>query len=255
VAARPRALSVTRIERWMRDPYDIFASRILKLNRLEPIDAALGPADFGRYIHSALDRFMRDTTGALPDDALARLLAIGREEMAEAESRPGLWAFLSLTEIAGRLELDAPAGPFILTATADRIDIAADGAIEIIDYKTGILPNDKEVAAGFSPQLPLEAAIARAGGFAGIDGARLGALSYWRLSGNRSGGEIRSLREPAEALAAQALAGLARLVAVFDRAETPYPARPAPEHAPRYSDYEHLARVGEWSAHEREERW
>ncbi|MDP6951932.1 MAG: double-strand break repair protein AddB, partial [Alphaproteobacteria bacterium] len=43
VAARPRKLSVTRIERWMRDPYDIYARHILGLSPLDPIDAALGP--------------------------------------------------------------------------------------------------------------------------------------------------------------------------------------------------------------------
>ncbi len=49
-------------------------------------------------------------------------------------------------------------------------------------------------------------------------------------------------------LASEARAGLAALVGVFDRLETPYEARPRPDKAPRYSAYEHLARVKEWSA-------
>ncbi len=49
-------------------------------------------------------------------------------------------------------------------------------------------------------------------------------------------------------LAERARAGLAQLVAAFDDPETPYESRPRAEWAPRYSDYEHLARVKEWSA-------
>ena len=277
VAARPRALSVTRIERWMRDPYEIYARYILGLERLEPIDAMLGPAEFGRYIHHALHRFVHETQGPMPDDPLPRLLEIGREAMAEAAAYPGLWAFLwprfarigewfvaaerarrtagfrSLTEIRGRLQI-AGEMPFTVTAIADRIDIAAGGCVDIIDYKTGTVPSDKEIFAGFAPQLPLEAAIAAAGGFRGLAAAGLGTLAHWRLSGGRSVGEIKPVKGDAEALAAAAAAGVAALVATFDEAETAYAARPMPSQAPRYSDYEHLARLGEWSVVEREAR-
>ena len=43
-------------------------------------------------------------------------------------------------------------------------------------------------------------------------------------------------------------AGLEGLVAAFDREETPYRARPRPDKAPIYDDYEHLARVREWAS-------
>ncbi len=275
VAARPRQLSVTRIERWMRDPYDIYARHILGLRPLDAIDAALGPAQFGQYIHHALHEFVSEVSGPLPADAATRLLEIGRRAMAEAEAYPGLWAFLwprferiadwflaqeserraaglsSHTEISGHLEL-ATAEPFTVSAIADRIDIDTAGRAHIIDYKTGGVPSETEVVAGFAPQLPLEAAIALAGGFPGLSVGDLAPLSYWRLGSGRDAGEIRSLKSDASELAAQALAGLAELVAAFDRDETPYVARPTPAAAPRYSDYEHLARVGEWSAVERE---
>jgi len=268
-------LSVTRIERWMRDPYDIFARHILGLHPLDPIDAALGPAQFGQYIHHALHEFVSEVSGPLPTDAAERLLEIGRRAMAEAEVYPGLWAFLwprferiadwflaregerraagliSHTEIKGHLELAAVA-PFTVSAIADRIDIDTAGAAHIIDYKTGGVPSETEVVAGFAPQLPLEAAIALAGGFPGLSVGGLGPLSYWRLGSGGDAGEIRNLKSEASELAAEALAGLAELVAAFDRADTPYVARPTPAAAPRYSDYEHLARIGEWSAVERE---
>jgi ATP-dependent helicase/nuclease subunit B len=274
VEARPRRLSVTRIERLMRDPYSIYAQYVLDLRALDPIDAPVTLANYGSYIHQTLDRFVAAHSGALPGDAHARLIEIGRAVFAPVAAHPSLWAFwwprferianwfiaietarraaglTSVTECRGALELDAPAGPFTLTAIADRIDIAPGGGLEIIDYKTGAIPRDAEVVAGFSPQLPLEAAIARAGGFAdlapGPPGA-IDALSFWRLTGRGAGGEVHTVGHDAVLLADEALAGLARLIAVFDNPDTPYRAVPAAE-APRYSDYTHLARVGEWSA-------
>jgi ATP-dependent helicase/nuclease subunit B len=169
----------------------------------------------------------------------------------ERERRPSLGEIRS--EIKGRLVLDGPAGPFELTAKADRLDRRRDGRLVLIDYKTGLVPSAKDVELGFSPQLSLEAAIAAGGGFAGVAAAPVAALEYWRLSGGEPAGEIvapakdeASLR----ALIAEAWQGLADLVASFDDAATPYRAVPRPEKAPRYSDYAHLARVKEWSVAE-----
>ena len=45
VAARPRHLSVTEIETWMRDPYQIYARHILGLRALDPIEADPGEGE------------------------------------------------------------------------------------------------------------------------------------------------------------------------------------------------------------------
>ncbi len=272
VAARPRALSATQIETWMRDPYAVYARHVLGLRALEAIDADPGAADYGTIVHAALEAFFRDHPRRLPPDAAARLLASGRAAFAEVMDRPGVWAFWwprfrriaawvaaheaeagadvaeRFCEAWGELAIDAPGGPFSLKAKADRIDRLVDGTLAVIDYKTGAPPTAKEVKAGFAPQLPLEAAIARAGGFRGIPAAPVARLRYWRLSGGEPAGKETSAGDDADALAADALANLAALVAVFDRPETPYEARPRPDKAPRFSDYEHLARVKEWAA-------
>jgi ATP-dependent helicase/nuclease subunit B len=272
LAARPRRLAVTAIELWMRDPYGLYAKEILDLAALDPIDADPAARDYGSKVHKALELFIkRYPSGSLPDSALDELLALGRECLAEAEARPGLWAFWwprfdsiaawlvaeerarrptlrqSFAEIKGEHEILAPAGPFRVTATADRIDRLKDGSLAIIDYKTGAPPSAREVAAGFAPQLPLEAMIAEAGGFPAIGAARVSELWFWRLRGGAEGGDARSAGHEIPLLAAQAGAGLAELVRRFDDPATPYQARPHPEHAPKYSDYGHLARLQEWS--------
>ena len=49
-----------------------------------------------------------------------------------------------------------------------------DGRYAILDYKTGAPPTEKQVRTGLSPQLTLEAAILRQGGFKDIPGGRIG---------------------------------------------------------------------------------
>ena len=45
--ARPRRLSVTEIEDWLRDPYTIYAKHVLQLQPLDAIDTPPGAADRG----------------------------------------------------------------------------------------------------------------------------------------------------------------------------------------------------------------
>ena len=72
-----------------------------------------------------------------------------------------------------------------------------------------------------------------------------------RLSGLAQAGEVKPAVKTAEAVDAlitDLRDGLAAFVAAFDDRAMPYRSRPRPEFAPRYSDYDHLARVREWSA-------
>ncbi|ALG70395.1 helicase I [Azospirillum thiophilum] len=272
LSARPRKLSVTEIETWMRDPYAIYARHALRLRALDPIAADPGASDRGQIIHDTLDAFVREHPGPLPHDALDRLIALGRDRFGPLlRSHPDVWAFWwprfervaawfvdlererrprlrpLATEVPGRLELSGPGGPFTLTAKADRIDRGPDGLV-VIDYKTGTPPGTREIELGFAPQLPLEAAIATAGRFSGIDAAPVAELTFWRLSGGDPAGEEKPVKGDPAALAEEAKAGLEALIARFDDPDTPYRSRPRPAMAPRYTDYAHLARVQEWSA-------
>ena len=273
VEARPRELSVTRIETWVRDPYALYAEKILGLRPLEPLDADPAAAERGIMVHGALDGFLMAHLDHLPDDAEARLLEIGREIFAAALSRPGVRAFwwprferiahwfigfekerraAGHTHLApeadGALVLHGPAGPFTLKARADRIDRLGSGGLAVLDYKTGAPPSWPQVECGLAPQLSLEAAIAAAGGFAGVAGETVRQIAYVHLSGGHRPGEMKPYRKDVTELAEKALQGLERRIAAFDRPDTPYLAGVAPMFLSRFGDYDHLARVKEWSA-------
>jgi ATP-dependent helicase/nuclease subunit B len=277
VEARPRKLPVTDIETWMRDPYALYAKRILGLRALDPIDENPDAAERGTVIHRALEAFLKEFPDQLPDEeaAYARLIAIGREAFGAALASPGVWAFWwprferiarwfvrcererrhsvrpATVEATGAITFDTPYKPFMLTARADRVDRRLDdGRLVFSDYKTGEPPTKAAVAEGFAPQLPLEAAIAAQGGFDGLPAATTADLLYWRLGGGDPPAAICSAirkDETAENLSATALAGLRNLVAAFDNPATPYIASPRDNRALRYSDYAHLERMQEWA--------
>ena len=270
VYARPKRLSVTRIEAWMRDPYSIFARDILKLRPLDPLEADPAAADRGTIIHDTLDRFIRETTGALSVDAEARLYEIGQSVFSNLAKHPVVHAFwwprfervarwfieierrrraditVSETEVQGQLALSVDNLEFTLTAVADRVDRLAAGGYAILDYKTGKAPTSADIADGFAPQLPLEAAIAMAGGFRNLPPERVESLSFWRLSGGQPAGEIQNIKGDIGELAEMARNGLVELIAAYNDVKTPYAAVPNPAKAPRFNDYEHLARLSEW---------
>jgi ATP-dependent helicase/nuclease subunit B len=270
-ARRPQQLSVTQIEAWRRNPYAIYARHILRLKALDPLDQDPGAADLGEAVHKALHEFTRRFPHALPTDAVALLNAEGQAAFQAWLDRPNVWAFWQprfqriaawwisherkrrtplmtsiSTEIHGVLELAEISPTFQLTARADRIDTFRDGSLTIIDYKTGQPPTKTEVERGFAPQLALEAVMALDGSFKEVAGQSIGELAYWKLSGSRGGGEDLPVNLDPMQLADEARTGLTALIDLFGRDDAVYLATPDPQFAPKYDDYEHLARNSEW---------
>ena len=89
VAARPKRLSVTEIEHWLRDPYTIYAKHILRLQPLDPVDTPPGARDRGTVIHEAIGDFTAHFADGLPADPLRELLALGREAFRTARRLSG----------------------------------------------------------------------------------------------------------------------------------------------------------------------
>ena len=73
----------------MRDPYALYARRVLKLEPIDKIDQLADAADKGTIIHDALDTFTTTFPGDLPDDALDQLKAIGHGLLDTVEAARG----------------------------------------------------------------------------------------------------------------------------------------------------------------------
>jgi ATP-dependent helicase/nuclease subunit B len=277
VALRPRKLSVTEIETWLRDPYAIYARHVLRLKPLDPLDPDPGPRERGVAIHRALEYFLRAYPDALPEDALERLVQASEEAFAAAGASPAVLALWrprfaraaswfvshetarrkeiirSITETTGKLELPGAAGPFVLTGRADRIDLFADGSAAVIDYKTGRVPTDKQIELLFAPQLPLEGAMLMAGAFADASASRVREFVYLKLAGGDPPGEVFIAKADATAKALDARERLIGLIAAYDKERQGYRSREMPYRVTDKGDYDHLARVAEWSRVEDDE--
>lgn len=263
--ARPQELSASAIELWMRDPYSVYAKYILKLKPLEELDRELTPADYGTIIHAVLQQFNNKYPQQLPENAKAELLKLGEayfeQNQIAAETRAFWWPnFLKsvdwilerekayrpgirrvYNEVRGSAEIKTARG-FCVTAIADRVDETTEGRYNIIDYKTGRARSEKEVRGGYAPQLPIEGLIARAGGFGNLPAREVDKLIYWQLARQETeiSGETDKLLD-------DTYERLQKLVSLFEFETTAYVCQPNPKRIPEYSDYEHLARVREWS--------
>ncbi len=271
VEARPTELPVTAIERWVRDPYSVYARRILGLRPLERPDEPVEARIRGTAIHKAFERFAQEHPGPLSAAEAAVFEALLIEELAAAgmpaaplareralarNIAPWVIAFEQrrrhgaelLIERSGRHVFRTGRGAFTLTAKADRIERRGTSA-DILDFKTGAPPSRRQVESGLSPQLTLTAAILHHGGFSDLGAMPPGELVYVRVNGGREPGQEIARATGAESLdmALHALEGLKRRVAAFEDVKTPYVSWAAPQFIGQFAgDYDHLARLWEW---------
>ena len=274
--ARPTSLSVTEIETWLRDPYSIYARHVLKLRPLDDTDTPPGARDRGSMIHDAIGDFAKAFSAKLPDNITEELIKFGEAHFEKLRDFPEARAFwwprferivewfaryeverradlVKLdAEIGGRLEIPLDGGTFTLRTRADRIEQLKDGSYAILDYKTGQTPTAKQVKSGLSPQLTLEAAILRGGGFKDIPAKSLVTqLVYVALRGDQTGGEVKPIQfkdSTPDTEADNAHAQLVKFVTRFNDPKTAYRSREKPMFMRRGGgDYDHLARVKEWS--------
>ena len=273
-AARPSKLSVTAIEDWLRDPYTIYARYVLRLAPLDAVDTSPGARDRGTVIHNAIGDYTKDFAGGLPADPLEALRKLGEKHFAPLNDYPEARAFwwprferiarwfadwdkdrrAGLTtlhaEIRGELSFPVGARQFTLSGIADRIERRCDGTYAIIDYKTGQARTEKQVRTGLAPQLTLEAAILRAGGFKPIASGSVSEIAYVTLKGGEPAGKpvpIKFKEGTPDSQADRALDKLKGLAATFEDESTPYLSLVHPMWKTHYGDYDHLARVKEWS--------
>jgi ATP-dependent helicase/nuclease subunit B len=264
VALRPRELPVTDITRLIRDPYEIYAKRILRLRKLDPIRPNPDARLRGQVLHLIAEGFTRAVgdegcTALTPERMvqiaeevlekevvwptarrlwLARIKAIA-SVFVEAETQRRAQGAPVVLEQSGALELGQPV--FRLTARPDRIDLLEDGTAHIYDYKSGEPPKDKEMRL-FDKQLILEALMVERGAFPALGPRPVAGITYLRLGG---GGEVAP-RLLSPELLSDTWSRLRTLIAHYMRPTQGYTARRAPQFITHSSDYDLLSRYGEW---------
>ncbi len=274
VDKRPRNLSVTEIETWLRDPYAIYAKHVLRLEPLDPLDADFGALERGTAIHKALELFLEETHGDFGPDSWVRLVEIAHEVFGRAgipHATLSLWRprfvraarwFVneecrrraaiaqSFVERKGARVFGEGERAFTLRGRADRIDLLKSGGAVVVDYKTGKPPSNSQINALLTPQLPLEAAILSAGGFSGVAAANAEELLYIQVSGGAEPGRYQQIAPKNMTIGEfvdEATNRLVQRIRDFDDEATPYLPRVKPFRADQPGDYDHLARVREWS--------
>ena len=277
---QPRKYSFSEVGRLRRDPYAIYARHILRLDPIAPFNLDPGPAERGSLYHRIVDRFVREEGTGEPLSLIGRILNAEFDAIALPPHIDAVWrprfaavarAFVgwhlkraggvreSLTEVPASLDLSV-AG-IRLTGIADRIDILPDGSADILDYKTGSTPSAKVARVLLDPQLALEAAAIRRGAFRGPGAREPANLLYVRLKpGERFKAEqvnnehvksAGSTPKSAVELAEEALAELEKLLTGLIDGRFGFASRLIPEAERDYGgEYDHLARVAEWSSAE-----
>lgn len=276
LSARPKKLSVTRIEQLVRDPYAIYCEYVLRLRRLDPLNLPPDVRIRGTAVHKALERFETGDAAADADGLMsllefelrrggepeADLIAL-RDRRREVCEEYLVWRAAQQqqidgdphTEIYGETALQIGADTFTLSGTADRIEKRVGGGLAILDFKSGKPPSEKQVRAGLSPQMPLQGLIARNGGYEKLGPNSVEALTYLRFGTSFEVREIGDANRyakldalPIADIIADAEAGLVRLLTAFSDPAHPYLSAPRPERVSYESDYSRLARRDEWTS-------
>jgi ATP-dependent helicase/nuclease subunit B len=265
LVARPTELSVTNIEKLIRDPYAIYASKVLRLRRLNPVQHAPDAMHRGTMIHKVFEDFVSDTAQKPDLVTVSRLLDTARQVLNDNVPWPAdriqwrvriekvaNWFIAAeqsrrdrarpvLFEKTGAVTLPDPS--FRITAKADRIDIDDRGDALVYDYKTGDAPT-KNQQVQFDVQLLVTAAIISEGGFPDILPRGVAEARYIALGS--SGKEVPAPLDeyPPERVWAM----LKTLIEAYSEPDMGYTARNK-MHKDRFgSDYDQLSRFGEWDA-------
>ncbi|OAP38841.1 double-strand break repair protein AddB [Sinorhizobium glycinis] len=275
---QPRKYSFSEVTKLRRDPYSIYARRILRLEPIDSFNQDPGAAERGLLYHRIVDRFVKggfDPASREGQEAMARLIreafdeenlpahidtiwrprfeAVARAFLSwERERRPGI--VRSFTEVPAAMDIGI--SDIRLTGIADRLDRLADGSVDIIDYKTGSSPSAREARALLDPQLALEAAALKAGAFGTVGPARPHSLRYVRLKPgsrfaidtvNNENSKSKETKS-ADQLAEESLAELKKLLAALTSGRYGFASRLIVQKERDYGgEYDHLARVAEWA--------
>lgn len=252
-------ISVTGVETLIRDPYAVYARRLLRLESLKPIGAPHGPQERGTAVHAAIEKFGDGHDPALLSlllDEELRLAGVPPERRAAERERllvsiDALIAWFEARRARGAViyreeKGELAVGDVTLSGVADRIEIAP-GYAAILDFKTGQPPTNPQVKSGLNPQLLLEAAMLAGGAFKKVPAAQVSELIYWRFGGADPTPREVDVEEPVHEAATKALEALRGLLTRYAAADQPFLSKPRVLKVKLYDDYDQLARRKEWA--------
>ena len=263
IDARPTSISVTQVKTLIRDPYAIYARKVLRLNKLDSLTPRVDAALRGMIVHEILENFVAQGVDATAPDARAQLMAIAQDIFARDCPWPTIRAqWVSRLDrvadifIAGEIDRQALASHRMLerkgkiavgntgvdlTCKADRIDLTLNGLAYVYDYKTGTVPSKNQQIA-FDKQLLLEAAMIELGAFADVGKKPVEGAAFVAVNT-----DMRDVPAPLnDHPAMQVWDEFQTLLKQYAQKSRGYSARLAMFSTTDYSDYDHLSRYGEW---------
>ncbi len=283
IASRPTQLSMTNIQTWYEDPYQIYAQHILKLYKFDDLATDSNPAFKGSLIHAILEDFAKKYSHIYytaphntdQQHALQNLCDIADAHFALYQNVPAVqlqikpefndfapqfieqfWQRLIQTthmyfekNIQYTLQTQNN-NPFTIRGIADRIDITQDKITKdnkaiIVDYKTGTEIPKKLVNAGKVPQLILQSYMVTQGACEDIPNCTSDMAEYWMTKRKFSIVPY----EQSDTLDTT-LNALYTQIDTYADDKTPYYKQYRTGKAVLYNNYAHLFREDEWNTTE-----
>ncbi|MEZ5690757.1 MAG: double-strand break repair protein AddB [Rickettsiales bacterium] len=268
ISSRPNKLPVTAVDKWIKEPYYIYARYILNLKKLDDLDRQPNSADFGIMVHKVMEKFNKDYQGKInKNDIRGYILGLFEAELKEFANKPSvvcLWRprFIAVidwlasqeesrrknvnsviySEVNSSYSCDIDDKKFTLTARIDRLELLEDGSYILVDYKTGNIPKQSDIKKGEANQLPLSSFIVKNGDcYANsikLKNSDVSRMEYWRIVPDKT--EINVANTDAD----KAMCEFVNLTREFNNEDMPYKVREFSDDA--YNDYEHLIRRSEW---------
>jgi ATP-dependent helicase/nuclease subunit B len=246
---RPKNYYITDISHLISNPYFIYVKKVLKIEELKKIDYEPSYAEFGSFIHKALEDYIKNPTNINFEEIFEKYFLSKQAKL--------IWypKFLKIFEnfcednqefiddeniLEESIKIDLE--NIKISGKVDRILIDNEKNIKIIDYKTGQVPTKKDVICGLEPQLTVYALILSETLF---KNSKIKELNYWKLT-RTDGSKIIKIFNNEDEISEAILATKNGLKIIFDYFSNPQNKFFATKN--EEDDYiQNLSRIKEWN--------
>lgn len=192
-------ISITDITKLIKNPYQIYLKKILKLKPLKKIDYEPSHAEFGSFVHEILEKYISQNLNNINE--IAKIF----EEYFKKDQEKLIWwpKFLNIFNNFKEInkiyqnsnnfvekEVNFTVKNLKIHGKIDRV-ISNNSALEILDYKTGQTPSKKDIISGLQSQLVM-AALGLINDKKDFADYKINKLSYFKLS-SFSKSEIKNM--------------------------------------------------------------